>query len=368
MKLAAIIDEFSRLAPPHLAWPDDPIGLHVGRTGGDDIDSLLVALDVIPPVVNEAAQTGAQLIFAHHPLIYRPLRQLTDATSAQKTVRELIRRDIALFVAHTNLDSSETGVCATLATMIGLEDVQPLQRSETNACKVVVYVPHEAIDRVYSAMCEAGAGRFGEYRDCTFRVAGTGTFTASENANPAIGRPGEHSEVDEFRLEATAPAGSIERILAAVRAAHPYEMPAIDVYPLAGMNGELGLGRIGSLPEPLTLAELARKTKAALDARTVRLAGDIEKQCSVIAVCGGAGGACLDDAIRARCDAFVVGELGYHEAIEATERGMGVIAAGHGDSERIIVPRVAELLAERLDGVKVTASAIRTSPWRQWLG
>ena len=364
MRLAATIGELNRLAPPRLAWPGDPIGLQIARDG-DDIGTLLLALEVTSAVAEEAARSQAQMIFTHHPLIYRPLERIHCEGYAERMVRELIRRNIALFVAHTNLDSAPGGVCDTLAEAIGLRDVQPLKTTRTKHYKLVVFVPPEALDAVSSAMCGAGAGRIGNYTCCTFRVPGTGTFLPGDAADPAAGERGTLNQAEELRLEAVVPGHALADVLPAVRAAHPYEEPAVDVFPLDGGPGEPGLGRLGELEAPVPLSELAAHVKQVLDARVVKFAGDPHKSCRRVAVCGGAGGACLEDAIQAGCDVYVTGELGYHEAIEADERGLAVVAAGHGDSERIVIPKLAAALQEQLEGVEVIASAIRTSPWRK---
>ena len=364
MKLQAVIDAMNAFAPPHLAEPWDRIGLQVGRAD-TEIQAVLVTLDVTAGVIDEVSRAGARLIVAHHPLIFHSLERITDATPTQQAVRELIRRDIALFVAHTNLDAAPGGVADTLAESIGLRDTRPLLPAATNELKIVAFVPPGALERVSWAMCQAGAGRIGQYSDCTFRVAGTGSFTASDSARPAIGKPGEHHEVDEFRLEAVAPAEQLGAVLAAIRSAHPYETPAIDVYPLAGGDPSAGAGRIGSLAQPLTLAALAAQVKAALDAMTIQLAGDLDRACGLVAVCPGSGGSCLRAAIDAGCHAFVTGEMGYHDAQEAAESGMALIAAGHYATERPIVPKLCELLAARLPGAKLVASTTITDPWHR---
>jgi hypothetical protein len=103
----------------------------------------------------------------------------------------------------------------------------------TEQRKLVVFVPAEALDAVRDALFAAGAGRIGEYERCSWYTAGTGTFLAGAAASPAIGEPGREERVSELRLETVYPIDCEEEVVAALSAAHPYEEPAFDLYPLA---------------------------------------------------------------------------------------------------------------------------------------
>jgi hypothetical protein len=96
--------------------------------------------------------------------------------------------------------------------------------------KLIVFVPREALDPVREALFAAGAGRIGDYERCSWYTAGTGTFYGGESTDPSVGEKGREQRVSELRLETVFPSERTDEVLAALRAAHPYEEPAYDVY------------------------------------------------------------------------------------------------------------------------------------------
>jgi len=347
--VADIVAAVDRLAPFRLAEAWDNVGLLLGDPGRE-VRRLLVSLDVTEAVCDEAEREGAEAVLAHHPLIFTGLERLTAETPTGRLALRLAGAGRAVIAAHTNLDAAEGGLCDILAGMVGLAETEPLQAAPGAPChKVVVFVPEADLGSIQAAAFGAGAGRIGNYTECGFSAEGTGTFLPGEGAEPAVGEKGRRNRVAERRFETLVEGRSLGAVLAAVAKAHPYEEPAIDVYPLHTPPAGVGLGRAGRLSDCRTLAQLADNVKEALDARAIRVAGDPETVVETVGVCTGSGGGLIDAVAAAGCQAFVTGELKYHEVQDLAARGIGVILAGHYRTERVALEMWLPRLAEALD-------------------
>jgi hypothetical protein len=248
-----------------------------------------------------------------------------------------------------------------LAKRLGLIDVMPLRcREGIRQCKIVVFVPEADLARVSDAMFQAGAGRIGEYSQCSFRLAGTGTFFGSEAANPTIGRRGRREEVSEWRLEVVCPENRLQPIIAAMRQAHSYEEPAYDVYPL--QPSTFGEGRLGRLPAAVALEQLAQKAKNVLKTKQVQLVGDPNRAVERVALACGAGGEFLMDAVRAKADVFVTGEVRFHDYLTAQAHALALLLPGHYATERFGVEELAERLQDQFRDLQVWPSKSETDP------
>lgn len=342
-----VVQLMEELAPKYYAVPDDSIGLQLGSLQ-KDIRKVLVALDVTPEVVEEAIQEGADLIIAHHAIIYRPIRHLQTDTPAGRLYAKLIKHDIAVYIAHTNLDVAEGGVNDLLAEALGLTGLTHLEEVHTEKLKkLVVFVPEGHHGKVQQAVFAAGAGWIGNYSHCSFNIEGKGTFLPREGAEPYIGEPGKLEQVDEIRLETIVPESVEKRVVTAMLKAHPYEEVAYDLYPMDLKGRAFGLGRTGKLPEPCTLGELADRVKQAFGVPALRLVGDPGRMVSKIAVMGGSGGKYVRHALFAGADVLITGDVDYHAAHDALAAGLAVIDPGH-NVEKIMKPGVADFLNRRL--------------------
>jgi len=344
-----IVAAVDRLAPVRLAEAWDNVGLVLGDPGRE-VRRLLVSLDVTQAVCDEAERAGAEALLAHHPLLFEAVRHLTTDTPTGRLALRLAAAGRAVIAAHTNLDAADGGLCDCLAAALGLHETEPLRASSAAPrYKVVAFVPADALEAVQAAAFGAGAGGIADYTECGFSAEGTGTFLPGEAAEPAVGRKGRRNRVAERRFETLVRGPCLAAVLAAMRAAHPYEEPAIDVYALHTPPARAGLGRAGRLSDCRTLAQLADNVKAALGARAIHTAGDPATVVETVGVCTGSGGGLIDAVAAAGCQAFVTGELKYHEVRDLAARGIGVILGGHYRTERVALEAWLPRLAEGLD-------------------
>lgn len=346
-KCKLIIKMMEEFAPPALALEWDNSGLQVGDPESE-VTGVMLALDADEQVCREAADKKCQLVICHHPLFFKDVKQLNLRTPVGSLVAGLIREGIALYAAHTNLDSAAEGVNAALARRLGLDRSEVLKPSRGQGfLKLVVFVPTGHEDRVREAVTRAGAGWIGNYSHCTFQTEGTGTFMPREGTSPFIGKQGELERVREIRLETIVPKRLAGKVLEAMLGAHPYEEAAYDFYPLEINNNTTGLGRVGDLHAPVSLGEFARKVKDALNLSHVRTGGDIAGTVARVALCGGSGAELWPLARAAGADVLVTGDVGYHVARDMLASGLSFVDAGHYGTERVILPVLKEYLEHR---------------------
>nr|WP_295969418.1 Nif3-like dinuclear metal center hexameric protein [uncultured Bacillus sp.] len=340
-----IIQLFEQFAPKRYGMEGDKIGLQIGRLN-KPIERVMIALDVLKNVVEEAIEKKVDLIIAHHPMIYRPLQNILTDKLPGKMIEKLIKHDIAVYAAHTNLDIAQGGMNDWLATALGLTNTKVLVPTyRTKLKKLVVFVPLEQSQQVKAALGEAGAGAIGQYSHCMFSAQGTGQFKPGNGTNPFIGQQGKLEQVSEERIETIFPEHLEKRILQAMLKAHPYEEVAYDIYPLANVGETLGLGRIGDIPE-MTLQEFAEVVKKALDVPVVRVVGDLSATVKKAAVLGGDGNKYISDAKFNGADVYITGDLYYHTAHDAMMLGLNVIDPGH-NAEKIMKQGTARYLTKR---------------------
>ena len=365
-RLRDVIDVLDDAYPPGLAEEWDSVGLVCGDPG-EMVDSVTIAVDATPGVVNEVPDRG--LLLAHHPLLLRGVDTVAADTAKGALLHRLIRGGSALFTAHTNADAASPGVSDALADALGLvvEDVLSPAGGGARLDKWVVYVPVEHSERVREAMFDAGAGHLGDYSNCSWTVAGTGQFLPLDGASPVIGTVGAVEHVPEHRVETIAPAGSRAAVLAAIRRSHPYEEPAFDVLALAPLPTREGLGRICSLPSPEPLSAFVSRVRKGLPSTSwgLRAAGDPDATVSRVAVCGGAGDSFLGDVATAGVDAYVTADLRHHPADEHLRTSdVALVDVAHWASEYPWCAQAGALLRTHFgDALTVRVSSIRTDPW-----
>lgn len=341
--VADVIAVMEAWAPPAWAESWDNVGLQVGdpaRPAG----AVLCALEVTDGLVAEARVRGAGLVVVHHPVIFKPLKVLRwDAGAAARRLEALVQAGIAVYAAHTNLDVAPGGTNDLLAALVGLSAPAVLQPAgEEKPLKLVTFVPRGHEDAVRDALAAAGAGVIGEYSHCTFQAPGTGTFRPLGGASPFVGQVGRLEHAEELRLEVLVPAARVQAAVAALKAAHPYEEVAYDLYSLANRGPVRGHGRAGALVEPATAAELADRVKAALGAPFVRMAGDPSRPITCAATGAGSGAMLIRAAVAHGAQVLVAGDMDHHDAHDALDLGLNIIDPGHFATEQPVVGAMVE--------------------------
>lgn len=361
MTVAAVTAALSRFAPPALAADWDNTGLLVGDPAGP-AERILLCLTVTPPVVAEAVAERVNLIVSHHPVLFRGVKTLTADSPDGRLLLPLVRAGVAVYSPHTRFDNCPGGINDGLCRRLGLTAVRPLRpKAGARLNKLVVFCPAGDLEKVADAVFAAGGGVIGNYDQCSYRVSGTGTFFPRAGANPTVGQVGRREEAPEVRLEVLVPETKTAACVAAAVAAHSYEEPALDVYPLAAV-AQGGEGRVGELPAPVPLGELATRVKGELRAAVVQTVGDPARPVRRVAVACGAAGEFLGDAIAAGADAFLTGEVRFHDALAAEASGVGLLLPGHYASERPGVEDLADRLAAEFPAATVWASRAERDP------
>ncbi|WP_066312088.1 Nif3-like dinuclear metal center hexameric protein [Bacillus sp. FJAT-29814] len=361
-----IIGLFEKFSPKNLAMEGDKIGLQIGRLN-KKVERVMIALDVLENVIDEAIEKDVQLIIAHHPPIFRPLKNIMTDTIPGRMIEKVIKNDIAVYAAHTNLDVAKGGVNDWLAEALGLEGTEVLVPTfDTKLKKLVIFVPVSHADQVREALGNAGAGFIGNYSHCSFTGAGTGRFMPGADTNPYIGKAGELEAVEEVRIETIVPEPLVKKAVTAMIKAHPYEEVAYDLYPLDNKGEALGLGRIGKIPQ-MTLGEFAEKVKSALDVERLRVVGDLHDKVSKVAVLGGDGNKYFSHAKFKGADVYITGDIYYHTAHDAMMQGLNMIDPGH-NVEKVMKKGLTKTLQQMCQDegyhVEIFPSEVDTNPFK----
>jgi dinuclear metal center YbgI/SA1388 family protein len=347
MLLSQIIKLLDEIAPLANAEPWDNVGLLAGDPK-QSITKVMLTIDYNPSVAHEARNLHCDCIIAYHPPIFSAVKRLT-ADGSGALIYDAIRRGVAIYSPHTAWDAAGGGTNDFLADCLGLTDVAPLRTIQPGPryYKLVTFVPESHVDAVSNALFAAGAGHIGNYHSCSFRAPGIGTFFGQAGTNPAVGQPGILEQQPEFRLETIIPIAKSGAIIRALTLSHPYEEPAFDLAPLAALPGTAGHGRVGNLPRETSVEAVVDTLKQSLGVTGLLLASS-RSTSHRIAICAGAGGELLDNAIAAKADLYLTGELRHHDALKALQAGMSVICTLHSNSERPSLTRLMSRLRQAL--------------------
>jgi dinuclear metal center YbgI/SA1388 family protein len=348
------------------AIPEDRVGLQIGDPRAQ-VSTMLVALEAAPGVVAEAAALQAQLLLTHHPLLYQPAYDIREDRPAGKLLAALVRAGVAVVSCHTNLDLAPRGLNEHLAFQLGLDDLEVLAPVRQDAwLKLAVFVPVGYEDQVRAALTSDRVGVIGRYADCSFATRGQGTYRPLAGAKPFRGEVAALSRAEESRLEVLVPESNIAPALARLRAAHPYEEVAYDLYPLANKGLALGFGRVGRWPAGLSFKEVVDRVKAVFAVSGVRVWGRPPTEVSRVAVCGGSGGDLIGPAQAQGAQVYITGEVRHHQAVPGPEGDFAIIEVGHFASEVVFMPawseQVARLFQQRQLEVQVCVAASQIAP------
>jgi dinuclear metal center YbgI/SA1388 family protein len=360
MRISDLTDALESIAPTRHAESWDNVGLLLGDPD-QTVSKVMLAIDYTAEVAAEAQRNGCEAVIAYHPPIFQPLKRI----AAGSVIHDAMRRGVAIYSPHTALDVAQGGTNDMLADVLGLTERSPLKLSEIKSSqyKLVVFVPEEALAKVSEALFAAGAGHIGKYSSCSFRTPGVGTFFGEEGANPAVGRSGRLETAPEVRLETVVPVSKVEPVVRAMRLSHPYEEPAFDLVQLAAPAQGIGIGRVGSLPDPVERPELFARIKQGLEIAHLLVAGATDGAVRRAAVCAGACGDLLDAAIAQKAELYLTGEMRHHDALKAARAGVTVVCTLHSNSERAVLRRLREQLGQRLAQIQFLLSQSDQDPF-----
>ena len=360
MKISTIINQLEELAPISLQESYDNSGLLVGDSNAD-IDSALLCLDSMEDVIEEAIARKCGMVIAHHPIVFSGLKSLTGKNYIERTLLKAIKNDIAIYAIHTNLDNVKNGVNKKMAEKIGLQNLQILSPKSGKLKKLVFFCPLNASENVRTALFKAGGGAIGEYDYCSFSVEGEGTFKAGAHTNPHVGKIGELHREKENRIELIFPDYLKSIIIGALKANHPYEEVAYDVYSLENKWAEVGSGMLGELEEPMETLAFLDSLKVNLGTACVRHTKVVKETVQRIAICGGSGSFLLNAAIAKRADVFITGDYKYHQFFDSDEKTV-IADVGHFESEQHTPELIQEYLQEKIPNFATYLSKVNTNP------
>jgi len=360
MVIAEIVSYLEDSYPLALQESYDNSGLLCGRKEWE-VTSVLICLDAIEAVIDEAISQGSNLVIAHHPIIFKGLKKITGSNYVERVIEKCIQHKIALYAIHTNLDNHFYGVNREISNRLGLQNVKILSPMKANMSKLVVFVPKDSLNQVDLAIFNAGGGKIGNYEECHFRTSGIGTFKPTDSANPSIGERGIKSQIEEYRIEYLVNNYQISSVLTAINQAHPYEEVAFEVYPIQNENPYEGAGMLGELEKPMDELEFLSLLKTTFQCGTIRHTKLLNHKISKVAVCGGAGSFLLKEAIRQKADIFITGDFKYHEFFDAENRII-IADIGHYESEQFTSKIIAEKLKEKFTNFAIRLTEINTNP------
>ena len=362
-----IIDIMESVAPDDLAEAWDNVGLQVGDLSRP-VQRIRIALDPLPEVVEQACRDHIDLLITHHPLIFRPLKFLDLSSPVGKIVQMAVTNHLAIYSAHTNLDSAKGGINDYLSEMLCLHHTKALQEVEIkDKYKFVVFVPKQHEREVLASLFASGAGKIDAYDCCSFRSLGKGTFLPDKAAKPFIGKLEQLNETDEIRIETIVSRKNLSGVIESVTNCHPYETPAYDIYPLTSAD-TIGLGRVGELEKPIVLGDFAQHVKDIMGLFYLKVSGDPDLLVKRVAVCSGSGSGLMKRFLQSNAQCYISGDLHYHDARDAQALNRGILDIGHFASEHIMVPMLAKKLQNIMDhqhpDIFIDACNMETDPFR----
>jgi len=360
MKIQDITSLLEKLAPPSLQEGYDNAGLLTGHPSWE-CSGIIVSLDATEDIVDEAIGKKANLIVAHHPIVFKGLKKITGKNYVEQTIIKAIKNDIAIYAIHTNLDNVMHGVNGKMADMLGLVKRQVLLPKEGLLQKLAVFVPATHKEKLLEALFTAGAGNIGNYSECSFNTSGTGSFKAGENTDPFVGKKGERHYEDEVRIEVILPLWLQNQVLNAMKAAHPYEEIAFDLYGLNNIHEQTGSGMIGELQNAVEERAFLEQLKKIFKVSVIRHTAFTGKPIQKVALCGGAGSFLTGAAKAAGADVYVSADIKYHEFFDAEGRLL-LADIGHYESEQFTIDLLFDILREKFPNFAVLKTGVNTNP------
>ena len=360
MKIKEITQFLEEIAPLNYQESYDNSGLIVGDENMQ-VTSVLVCLDSVEEVIEEAIENGCNLIIAHHPIIFSGLKKINGKNHIERTIIKSIKNDIAIYVIHTNLDNIIGGVSSKIADKLGLKNQQILSPKRDLLRKLEVYVPKENAEEVQNALFESGAGSIGDYKNCSFQSFGVGTFLASEDSSLKVGERGKQEIVEEIKIEVIFPKNIEKRMISEMKKVHPYEEVAYQIYILDNVFQDVGAGIIGELANEMDSTDFLEVVKNTMKTDCIRHTSLVKNKIKKVAVCGGSGSFLLKNAKGLGADIFITSDFKYHEFFNS-ENDIIIADIGHYESEQFTKELIYDLLINNFSRFAVLLSKINTNP------
>jgi len=358
MKVKELLNNLNEIAPFLLQESYDNSGLQFGDLEAE-VSKILLALDLTEETVNEAKEFDTNVIITHHPVFFRPVKNIEKTES--KSVYEAITNKLNVISFHTNFDMAEGGLNDFFVNLLGLKKIKPVIPSSEKIYKVITFVPEEYVEKVRAALFDSGAGHIGNYSECSFNTEGTGTFKPLKESHPFIGEKEERTYVKETKVEVIARERDLSQVLDSLRKAHPYEEPAIDVFETL-FDKKYGIGAIGELKESMQLVDFIKFFKEKTNSKYVRLIGNIDKTISKVAVCTGACSSIFEN-LLGKVDLFITGDISYHTALAIKGRNLPTIDVEHFETEKFFKQALFEKLSKFVEPSSIMLSSKEESPF-----
>ncbi|HAY21273.1 MAG TPA: Nif3-like dinuclear metal center hexameric protein [Desulfobacterales bacterium] len=367
-KVGQILALVEEQAPVSLALPWDRVGLAIGSLR-QEVDKLVVALEASEAVLHGAVEVGAQMVLSHHPLLFKPVERFCPDRPLERAISFAIKHDLVVAAAHTNLDVAVDGLNDYLVRVLNLGSAKPLEITQTEAMlKLSVFTPVGYEDRIREAICGVGAGVIGRYEHCSFAARGEGTYRPLPGAGPWRQDAEGLTRAVESRLEVVLPERLAESVLRRLKAVHPYEEVAYDLYPLKNPGMPLGIGRIGQWSQPRSFEQVLVDLKQLFKVPFIKVAGRTPSKVQRVAVCGGSGGDLIERAWEQGAEIFITGDIRYHQAVPWAQERMAILDLGHFATEVLFIPewgrRLGAALAQAHLPLEIVPDSWGSDPFR----
>jgi dinuclear metal center YbgI/SA1388 family protein len=355
--IAQILEE---LSPLHYAEDFDNVGLLVGNASLK-VTGVLVTLDTLENIVDEAITKKCNLIVSFHPIIFKGLKKLTGKTYVERVVIKAIANNIAIYSMHTALDNSNLGVNAKICSVLGIKNPKILIPKKSTIKKLTTYVPLSSAENLKTTLFQAGAGTIGNYSNCSFSSEGIGSFMPNNNAKPIIGETGKMHQEKEVQLNLTFQSQYESKIMSALFKNHPYEEVAYEVISLENSNQHIGMGMIGELEKEMDEKAFFNHIKSKMNAKGIRHSSFLGKKIKKVAVLGGSGAFAISAAKAAGADVFITSDIKYHQFYEA-ENQLIIADIGHFETEQFTKNLLVDFLTKKIPNFAVNLAESITNP------
>lgn len=360
MRVQDITNYLESIAPKQYQESYDNSGLIVGHPN-DEITGVLICLDSIEAIIDEAIENNCNLIIAHHPIVFSGIKRFNGNSYIERVIIKAIKNDIAIYSYHTNLDNAQKGVNSMIAEKLNLINCKTLNPKKGLIKKLQTYCPKEYTQKVLSSLFEVGAGQIGNYKECSFTVEGNGSFKALDGAQPFVGEIDQRHIETEDKIEILYPNHLENKVISTLLSQHPYESVAYDLFQLDNKHESVGTGLIGELEQEMNSKEFLRFLKNTMQTDCIRYTNISSNTIKSVALCGGAGSFLLKKAIHQKADVFITGDFKYHQFFDAEDKII-IADIGHYESEQFTKDLIYRILSEKFSNFAFLISKINTNP------